>query len=95
MARAKVYMTLVSSPEVNAYSIPNVVGIPPMLDESTLLAMQQQMAQQAALSQVPEVVKRVGPFPAMVFYFSSCSAVHHPIPSSGCPTKCFRDHCCI
>ncbi|KIJ56384.1 hypothetical protein M422DRAFT_73174 [Sphaerobolus stellatus SS14] len=34
------------------------VGIPPMLDETTIVAMQQQMAQQAALSQVPEVVKR-------------------------------------
>lgn len=30
-----------------------------MLDETTLLAMQQQMAQQAAFSQIPDVVKRV------------------------------------
>lgn len=34
------------------------VGVPPMLDETTLLAMQQQMAQQAAFSQIPDVVKR-------------------------------------
>ncbi|GJJ13018.1 hypothetical protein Clacol_007267 [Clathrus columnatus] len=36
----------------------DVVGIPPVLNNSTLLAMQQQIAQQAALSQIPEVVKR-------------------------------------
>jgi hypothetical protein len=30
-----------------------------MIDEATLVAMQQQMAQQAAFAQVPDVVKRV------------------------------------
>ncbi|KAF8498290.1 eukaryotic translation initiation factor 3 subunit 6 [Gautieria morchelliformis] len=34
------------------------VGAPPMLNDTTLLAMQQQMAQQAAFSQIPDVVKR-------------------------------------
>ena len=38
---------------------PNIIGPPPILDETTLLAMQQQMAQQAAFSQIPDVVKRV------------------------------------
>ena len=31
----------------------------PRIDESTLLAVQQQVAQQAALAQVPDPVKRV------------------------------------
>jgi len=31
----------------------------PQLDESTLVAMQQHMAQQAAFSQIPDVVKTV------------------------------------
>ena len=31
----------------------------PRIDEATLLAVQQQMAQQAAFSQIPDVVKRV------------------------------------
>jgi hypothetical protein len=30
-----------------------------MIDEATLLAVQQQMAQQAAFAQIPDVVKRV------------------------------------
>lgn len=32
---------------------------PPQIDESTLIAMQQHMAQQAAFAQIPDVVKRV------------------------------------
>ena len=35
------------------------VAQPPQIDESTLLAMQQHMAQQAAFAQIPDVVKRV------------------------------------
>jgi hypothetical protein len=30
-----------------------------MIDDATLLAVQQQMAQQAAFAQIPDVVKRV------------------------------------
>ena len=37
----------------------NVSTAQPRIDEATLLAVQQQMAQQAAFSQVPDVVKRV------------------------------------
>ena len=33
----------------------------PRIDEATLVAVQHQMAQQAAFSQVPDAVKRVGP----------------------------------
>jgi len=37
----------------------NGAGAAPILGEATLMAMQQQMAQQAAFSQIPDVVKRV------------------------------------
>jgi translation initiation factor 3 subunit L len=34
---------------------------PPRIDEATLVAVQHQMAQQAAFSQIPDAVKRVRP----------------------------------
>jgi hypothetical protein len=34
----------------------------PRIDEATLVAVQHQMAQQAAFSQIPDAVKRVRPF---------------------------------
>ena len=34
----------------------------PQIDEATLIAMQQHMAQQAAFSQIPDVVKAVSSF---------------------------------
>lgn len=35
------------------------IAQPPQIDESTLMAMQQHIAQQAAFAQIPDVVKRV------------------------------------
>lgn len=43
----------------------NVSTAQPRIDEATLLAVQQQMAQQAAFSQVPDVVKRVSARPTL------------------------------
>ncbi len=33
----------------------------PRIDEATIIAVQQQMAHQAAFAQIPDVVKRVSP----------------------------------
>ncbi len=37
----------------------NTAQIPPQIDESTLISVQQHMAQQAAFAQIPDVVKGV------------------------------------
>jgi len=50
--------------------LPSVVPDPPQaqsrINEATLIAVQQQMAQQAAFSQIPDVVKRVSLSPLSV-----------------------------
>jgi hypothetical protein len=44
------------------------VAQPPQIDESTLVAMQQHMAQQAAFAQIPDVVKRVSHTAFFLFF---------------------------
>jgi hypothetical protein len=56
---------------------------PPQIDESTLVSMQQHMAQQAAFAQIPDVVKRV----SNLLYFLDLicyrySIVHRALSSS-------------
>ena len=54
------------------------------------MAMQQQMAQQAALQAVPDVVKRVRKKPMTTWQndmlISDCALVHRALPSS-CPQQ--------
>jgi len=60
----------------------------PRIDEATLIAVQQQMAQQAAYAQVPDVVKRVSTFhflstlPLIVFLRGSSLSYTSTKPSS-------------
>lgn len=42
-------------------SFPYIAAQPPRIDEATLVAVQHQMAQQAAFAQIPDPVKRVRP----------------------------------
>src|SRR5262245_13664018 len=64
------------------------------IGEATLLAVQQHMAQQAAFSQVPDVVKGVsGSF--LTVFCPNPWLVYCKVPPSSVGQQPSRDHCCI
>lgn len=66
----------------------------PRIDEATLLAVQQQVAQQAALAQVPDAVKRVRLLPDVPLN-AKLSTVHRTFSSIGLGQQPSRNQCRI
>lgn len=54
-------LTIPTYPNTDIYDDPNI-----HLDEGSLLAVQAQLAQQTALAQIPDVVKRVSDIPSYI-----------------------------
>ena len=68
---------------------------PAMINEATLIAMQQQMAQQAAFAQIPDAVKRVSPNQDSRYDPHTLVSVHPTFPSINTRRECSRDWCCV
>lgn len=68
-----------------------------MIDETALIAMQQQLAQQAAFAQIPNEVKRVSSHHSVpaVEILKYCRKVHLAFPSSHLEQQRSRNQCII
>ena len=77
-----------------------LITVQSRIDEATLLAVQQQMAQQAAFASIPDVVKRVSTLHAsreilsVVLTWSICK-VYRPLPPSRLGEQSCRNYCRI
>ena len=77
-----------------------LITVQSRIDEATLLAVQQQMAQQAAFASIPDVVKRVSTLHASREILSvvltwSIYKVYRPLPPSRSRQQPRRDYCCV
>ena len=81
-------LAIPSYPTTDIYDDPNL-----QLDDSALLAVQAQIAQQTAFAQIPDVVKRASSSTSCITSsLIFCSSVHRPFPSSRLGQQPPRNH---